>query len=193
MPLATVFDNGVCDQTTRNTLGWELVGEYARACLDLDYRDFRLGRFAFQLRLIYLSCLKGSITQQETPTPNFTHTHTPQAPTCAPPSAKPRSPTTYCKAAPAPTPAPPAPTPPSPACPTPAPGTPPPSPALPLPPSPTAAHRSRRSPHDHPLLPPLTAPFPVSPQLSTPKNGAQKAATHSRAPWHQAVRLSWEN
>ena len=57
-----------------NTFGRKLVGEYARACLDLDYRDFRSGRFAIQLRLIDPSCLKGSITQQETPHPKL-HPH----------------------------------------------------------------------------------------------------------------------
>ncbi len=137
--------------------------------------------------------LNTNASSQPPLTPNSTHTHTPQAPTCAPPPAKPRSPMKYCKAARAPTPAPIAPTPPSPAGRTPAPGTPPPSPALPLPPSPNAAHRSRRSQHGRPPSPPLSAISPVSPQPSTPKNDAQEAATYLRAPWHQAVRLSWEN
>ena len=122
-------------------------------------------------------------------TPNSTRSHTPPAPTSAQPPAKPRSPTTHCKAEFGPTPAPPVPTPPQPADRARVHGIPMPSPTRPLPPRQSAAHRSRRSPHLHPQPPPRSATVPVSRQPSTRKSGAQATALHLKGRWHQALQL----
>ena len=192
MPFVTAFDNGTCSQSVRSRFGLKLAGVNARDCLNCDFWNSG-GRSVTRLRSSFRSVPWEPRTPPTNPlTPNSTRSHTPPDPTYAQPPAKPRSPTTHCKAESGPTPAPPVPTPPVPTPPQPADrarvhGIPLPFPVRPLPPCPSAGHRSRHSPRAHPPPPQQPATAPVSRQPSTRKSGAQATALHSRARWPHAV------
>ena len=141
MPSVTANHNGICGQSCVDQFWTCVDGIQCGGLSELQSCNSEICRNATRLQFISCPALKNQAHPQPTPSPpHSTRSHTPPAPTSAQPPAKPRSPTTHCKAESGPTPAPPVPTTPPPADRARVHGIPLPSPTRPLPPCPSAGH-----------------------------------------------------